>query len=181
MDDIKGKKSGVLMPIFSLPSKYGIGSLGKRAFTFADFLKKTGQTYWQILPIVPTGYCDSPYQTVCGDAGNPYFIDLEILRDKKLLTYREVESAIDKCDFIDYGKLYKERYPLLKKAFSRFDTSSKEFKRFLKISMGSCSELEVHLSFSKDLNYIDEELYKDLSNENDEIGRMINVTLQKWV
>lgn len=132
MDDIKDKKSGVLMPIFSLPSKYGIGSLGKRAFTFADFLKKAGQTYWQILPIVPTGYCDSPYQTVCGDAGNPYFIDLEILRDKKLLTYREVESAIDKSDFIDYGKLYKERYLLLKKAFSRFDTSSKEFKRFLK-------------------------------------------------
>ena len=126
------KKSGILMPIFSLPSKYGIGSFGKWAYKFADFLKRSGQTYWQILPLVPTGYCDSPYQTVCGDAGNPYFIDLEVLRDKKLLTYREVESAIDKGDRINYGRLYQERFALLRKAYSRFDKSDGDFLKFLK-------------------------------------------------
>ena len=126
------KKCGILLPIFSLPTKYGIGSFGKWAYKFVDFLKKAGQSYWQILPLVPTGYCDSPYQTVCGDAGNPYFIDVEILRDKKLLTYRETESAIDKGDEIDYGRLYSERYALLRKAYKRFDVNSRAFKAFLK-------------------------------------------------
>lgn len=135
MDDIdvkNVKKSGILMPVFSLPSKYGIGSFGKWAYKFVDFLKAAGQTYWQMLPLVMTGYCDSPYQTVCDVSGNPYFIDLETLRDERLLTYREVEAAIDKCDNIDYGRLYNERYPLLRKAFSRFDTSEPAFKAFVK-------------------------------------------------
>ena len=69
------------MPVSSLPSKYGIGSFGKWAYRFVDFLKEAGQTYWQMLPLVMTGYGDSPYQTVCDVSGNPYFIDLETLRD----------------------------------------------------------------------------------------------------
>ena len=126
------KSAGILLPVSELPSKYGIGSFGKWAYTFVDFLKKSNQSYWQILPLVQTGYGDSPYQTVCDISGNPYFIDLEILRSKRLLTYREVEAAIDKGDKIDYGKLYYERYPLLRKAFSRFDVSDKAFRAFVK-------------------------------------------------
>ena len=126
------KSAGILLPVSELPSKYGIGSFGKWAYKFVDFLKNANQKYWQVLPLVQTGYGDSPYQTVCDISGNPYFIDLEILRDKKLLTYREVEAAIDKNDKIDYGKLYFERYPLLRKAFARFDTSDRGFKAFVK-------------------------------------------------
>lgn len=119
------------MPIFSLPSKYGIGSFGKWAYSFVDFLKKSGHTYWQMLPLMQTGFADSPYASCADGSGNPYFIDLEVLRTKKLLTYREVESAIDKNDYIDYGKLYVERYALLRKAFTRFDVNDKNFKAFL--------------------------------------------------
>ena len=126
------RSAGILMPISELPSKYGIGSFGKWAYTFVDFLKKSGQTYWQILPLVQTGYGDSPYQTSCDVSGNPYFIDLEILRSERLLTYREVEAAIDKADKIDYGKLYYERFPLLRKAYERFDLNDKAFKAFVK-------------------------------------------------
>ncbi len=126
------KKCGIIMPISALPSKYGIGSLGKSAKSFVDFLKKAGHSYWQILPLVQTGYGDSPYQSCADRSGNPYFIDLELLRSEKLLTFREVETAIEKGNKIDYGRLYQERYPLLRKAFSRFDTRDEEFQKFLK-------------------------------------------------
>ena len=102
------RKCGLLMPVSALPSKYGIGSFGKWAYAFVDFLKKSGHTYWQMLPLVQTGYADSPYATCADGSGNPYFIDLEVLRTKRLLTYREVEAAIDKEDYIDYGKLYSQ-------------------------------------------------------------------------
>lgn len=125
------KRCGLIMPVFSLPSKYGIGSFGKWAYMFVDFLKKSGHSYWQMLPLTQTGYADSPYATCSDASGNPYFIDLEVLRSKKLLTYREVEAAIDKDDYIDYGKLYVERYALLRKAFSRFDVEDKDFRAFL--------------------------------------------------
>jgi len=126
------KKCGIIMPISALPTKYGIGSLGKSAKQFVDFLKKSSHSYWQILPLVQTGYGDSPYQSCSDRSGNPYFIDLEILRSEKLLTFREVETAIEKGNKIDYGALYFNRYPLLRKAFSRFDTKDEDFLRFLK-------------------------------------------------
>lgn len=143
------KQTGILLPIFSLPSKYGIGSFGKWAYTFVDFLKKSGQEYWQILPLVQTGYGDSPYQTTCDISGNPYFIDLEVLRSKRLLTYREVEAAIDKSEKIDYGKLYNDRYPLLRKAFSRFDTKDSKFKAFLK--KGEFNDYALFMTLSQKL------------------------------
>ena len=83
------RAAGILMPIFSLPGRYGIGTLGKEAYRFADFLEKSGQTYWQVLPIGPTGYGDSPYQSFSTFAGNPYFIDLETLVAEGLLTKEE--------------------------------------------------------------------------------------------
>ena len=73
------RTSGILMPIFSLPSNHGIGTFGKEAYNFVDFLVKGGQTYWQLLPLNPTNYGDSPYQSFSSFAGNPYFIDLDML------------------------------------------------------------------------------------------------------
>ena len=116
------RTSGVLMPISSLPSQYGIGTMGKEARRFVDFLEKGGQTYWQILPICPTSYGDSPYQSPSGFAGNPYFIDLDILCTKKLLKKSECRSYQwnVKDDTVDYALLYKNRYDLLRKAKVRF-------------------------------------------------------------
>ena len=116
------RTSGVLMPISSLPSPYGIGTMGKAARKFVDFMKKGGQRYWQILPISQTGYGDSPYQSFSSYAGNPYFIDLEYLCKDKLLTKKECESfdwgGSEK--YVDYGTMYVSRYALLKKAYERF-------------------------------------------------------------
>ena len=116
------RTSGVLMPISSLPSPYGIGTMGKAARKFVDFLKKGGQKYWQILPICPTSYGDSPYQSFSSFAGNPYFIDLEILCKDKLLTKKECESYDwgGSESYVDYGIMYVSRYALLRKAYERF-------------------------------------------------------------
>lgn len=116
------RTSGVLMPISSLPSEYGIGTMGKEAKRFVDFLVKGGQRYWQILPICPTSYGDSPYQSFSSFAGNPYFIDLELLCEEGLL-HKEECDAITWCereDSVDYPTLYENRYGLLKKAYQRF-------------------------------------------------------------
>lgn len=113
-------KSGILMAVSSLPSKYGIGSFGKEAFAFVDFLAKTGQTCWQVLPLNPTSYGDSPYQSPASRAGNPYFIDLPTLAQKGLLTEQELEENQHDTPRVDYGWLFETRYPLLRKAYSRF-------------------------------------------------------------
>ena len=112
------RASGILMPVFSLPGPFGIGTLGKEAFAFVDFLAEAKQTYWQILPIGPTGYGDSPYQSFSAFAGNPYFIDYRLLADVGLLTADEVPAARP-VGPIDYGALYNERPVILKKAADR--------------------------------------------------------------
>ena len=115
------RKSGVLLPVASLPSRYGIGCFSKEAYQFVDQLEKCGQSFWQILPLGPTGYGDSPYQSCSTFAGNPYFIDLEELQKMGWLSQEEC----DDCDFgkqeqkIDYHKLYLHREPLLRKAYER--------------------------------------------------------------
>ncbi len=116
------RSSGVLLHISSLPSPYGIGTVGKEAYKFVDFLKKAGQRYWQILPICPTGFGDSPYQSFSSFAGNPYFIDPDTLCREKLLTKEEIEAAELSGDpaKVDYEKQYNRRYPLLRKAYERF-------------------------------------------------------------
>lgn len=88
------RASGVLLPVSSLPSKYGIGSFSKEAFEFVDQLKRGGQKYWQILPLGPTGYGDSPYQSFSTFAGNPYFIDLETLIEEGLLQEKNATAWI---------------------------------------------------------------------------------------
>ena len=115
------RRAGLLMPIFSLPGKYGIGSFSKEARAFADFLKEAGQSYWQILPLGPTGYGDSPYQSFSTFAGNPYFIDLEQLQEEGYLSEADCAELVEATESqIDYGMLYEKRYPVLKKAMDRF-------------------------------------------------------------
>lgn len=113
-------KSGILMPVSSLPSPYGIGSLGQCARDFVDFLVETSQTCWQILPINPTAYGDSPYQSPCSQAGNPYFIDLPQLKEAGLLTGEELVENRHDTPRVDYGWMWNTRFALLRKAFSRF-------------------------------------------------------------
>lgn len=115
------RKSGILMHISSLPGPYGIGSMGKSAYEFVDFLSEAGQRYWQILPLCPTGYGDSPYQSFSTFAGNPYLIDLCQLMEEGLLTREEVE-AIDWGDShrVDYNRLYQNRGKLFSLACQRF-------------------------------------------------------------
>ena len=86
------RSSGILLPVSSLPSPYGIGTFGKAAYEFADFLKASGQKYWQVLPLGPTSYGDSPYQSFSTFAGNPYFIDLEELVKEGLITKKDIEK-----------------------------------------------------------------------------------------
>ena len=128
---VRKHKAGILMPISSLPNKYGIGSFGKEAFDFVDFLKDSKQSYWQILPLGQTSYGDSPYQSPSINAGNPYFVDLDILYEEGLLTRKELKEAIHKTKKVDYGWLFENRYLTLRKAFSRF-TKNNEYKRFIK-------------------------------------------------
>lgn len=112
---------GVLLPVFSLPSPYGIGTFGKEAFRFVDFLAAGKQAYWQMLPLNPTSYGDSPYQSFSAFALNPYFIDLDKLEEEGLLTALDLEPVtVPFKDRIDYGWVYFNRYPVLRKAFSRF-------------------------------------------------------------
>ena len=128
------KRSGVLLALSSLPSPYGIGSLGKPAFEFADFLHSCGCSIWQILPLCVTSYGDSPYQSPSAKGLNYYFIDLDILCEKGLLTKEEISARTENGDgrFVDYGYLFQNRLPLLEKAFSRFDKEDSRFLDFVK-------------------------------------------------
>lgn len=122
--------SGILLHISSLPSRFGIGTLGREAFAFVDFLVSAGQKYWQMLPLTPTGFGDSPYQSFSAFAGNPYFIDLELLCDEGLLKEDEIsQNAHADPERVDYGALYESRTAVLKKAFERF-APNEEFELF---------------------------------------------------
>lgn len=124
------RSAGILMPISSLPSKHGIGTLGVEAYKFVDFLKKANQTYWQVLPIGPTSYGDSPYQTLSTYAGNPYFIDLDILVKDGLLKKSDIKD-IKNNTTIDYGYLYETRFDLLYIAYQNGKEKFKdEFNKF---------------------------------------------------
>lgn len=115
------RSCGVLLPVSSLPSPYGIGTLGKDAYEFIDFLAKAGQSWWQVLPVGPTSYGDSPYQSFSTYAGNPYFVDLDLLVQDGLLTKKEIVATDwgDDDERVDYEKLYAGRFLLLAKAAAR--------------------------------------------------------------
>ncbi len=122
------REAGILLPISALNSKYGIGSFSKEAYTFIDWLKGAGQSYWQILPLGPTSFGDSPYQSFSSFAGNPYYIDLCELINEGLLQKEECELDFGKNErTIDYTKIYNNRIPLLKKSFARFVKNDKYY------------------------------------------------------
>ncbi len=129
------RKSGILFPVASLPGKYGIGSFSKEAYKFVDFLKASGQSYWQILPLGPTGYGDSPYQSFSTFAGNPYFINLDKLIEEGLLTKAEVNKYDwgNSDSYIDYEKIWLSRFKVLEIAYERSDIENNNaYKKYVK-------------------------------------------------
>ena len=153
------RESGILLPISSLPSDFGIGCFSKEAYTFVDQLASAGQKYWQILPLGPTSYGDSPYQSFSTYAGNPYFIDLEVLIRQGVLSQEECDTA----DFgtnpraVDYGRIYKARFKLLRMAYERSDiTQNQDFLAF-------CSEnswwLEDYALFMAVKNFFEDQCW----------------------
>ena len=119
----KERGCGVLMHISSLPGPYGIGTLGENAYKFVDFLREAGQTYWQILPVCPTSYGDSPYQSFSTFAGNPYFIDFDLLEKDGYLSkadYEGLDWGSDETS-VDFGMLYIKRHELFEKIQNYFE------------------------------------------------------------
>lgn len=150
------RASGILLPISMLPSNYGIGCFSKEAYDFVDGLKKAHQHFWQVLPLGPTSYGDSPYQSFSTFAGNPYFIDLETLKSEGLLTRKE----IDDCDFgdneryIDYEKIYLDRFDVLRNAYERFDCeNNNEYKNFLRENEFWLNDYSLYMAVK---NYFDD-------------------------
>lgn len=149
------RKSGILLHISSLPSEYGIGKMGKHAFEFVDFLVKSGVKLWQILPLSPTSYGDSPYQSFSVNAGNPYFIDFEILEGDGLLEAEDYKNIVWETspDKVDYALIYDKCFDVLRIAYSRFKSS--KFPAYKKFS-------------DKNKNWLDEyALFMALKFEND--------------
>ncbi len=128
------RRAGILMPVSSLPSPYGIGTLGKGAYAFVDWLQSAGMKIWQVLPLLPTGYGDSPYQSCASNALNYYFIDFAILEEEGLLEGSDYADIVWSEDDrrVDYGRQFVHKIPVLKKAFDRFDKRSADWQAFLR-------------------------------------------------
>lgn len=149
------RKGCILMHISSLPSAYGIGKLGKSAYAFIDFLYRSGIKCWQILPLSPTSYGDSPYQSFSVNAGNPYFIDFETLEEEGLLERDEYDSIIweDDSRHVNYNLIYKNCFNVLRKAYSRFKPSKcPEYEEFTRKNKSWLNEyaLFMALKFKND-------------------------------
>lgn len=142
------RKSGILMPVFSLPGDYGIGTMGKQAYEFVDFLKKAGQKCWQVLPVGQTGYGNSPYQTVSAFGGSCYLIDLDMLIEEGLLEKSEIEDIRWNVseEKVDFGLLYLYRMKVLKIAFARFDEKTPEYEKFLEEESFWINDLALFMS-----------------------------------
>ena len=149
------RSAGILLSITSLPSPYGIGTIGKEARAFADFLKKAGQTVWQILPVGPTSYGDSPYQAFSTYAGNPYLIDLDTLCEEGLITKEQLDSFDWGSDpgQVDYEKIYNARFPALRIAFENF--KKQDQKAYLKFTRQNCKWLKNYALFMALKNHFD--------------------------
>lgn len=154
------RSAGILLSITSLPTPYGIGTIGKEAREFADFLKKAGQKVWQILPVGPTSYGDSPYQSFSTYAGNPYLIDLDTLAEEGLVTKEELDSYDwgDDDRHVDYEKIYNSRYKVLRSAFETFskkDAKSEEKKAFRAFTRKNSGWLKNYALYMAIKNYYD--------------------------
>ena len=144
------RQAGVLLHVTSLPSKYGVGTLGKESFEFIDWLKKGNMKIWQVLPLVPTSYGDSPYQSVSSTALNHYLIDYDILKEKGLLEEEDYKDEYNVNSVrVDYSYLFNVKNRILRKAFSRFNTNTKKFKDFL--NSGEYNDYALYMTL-KELN-----------------------------
>jgi 4-alpha-glucanotransferase len=166
--------SGILLHISSLPNGYGIGSLGQTAYDFIDFLKKSNQKIWQVLPIGPTSFGDSPYQTLSRFAGNHYFIDLEFLCHDGLLQLKEVRELKTKEQTINYHELFITRLPILRLAYSRFDKTSKAFQLFLEEEASWLPDYALYMSIKEVMQG------KSWNEWDDEYRRRDKTTLRKF-
>lgn len=130
-DNTLKRGAGLLLPISSLPSPYGIGTLGREAYKFVDYLAEAGQKYWQVLPVGPTSYGDSPYQSFSAFAGNPYFIDLDYLVEEGLITKAQIKKFPwgDNAEYIDYATVYNSRFEILRMAFENSDYANEDAYR----------------------------------------------------
>ena len=148
------RSAGILLPITALPSPYGVGTMGQSARDFIDFLHDSSQTYWQVLPIGPTSFGDSPYQSFSTFAGNPYLIDLDTLIAEGLLTQNDVDSVKWGADpqKVDYGLLYKTRFNVLRKAVKKlWDDHTFEVSQFCKLEHSWLDDYALYMSL-KDAN-----------------------------
>ena len=174
--------SGIIMHITSLPNKYGIGSFGEEAFKFVDFLKNAGQKHWQVLPLGPTGYGDSPYQCFSAFAGNPYFIGLDLLVKDELLKLEDIEN-IDlgkEKERVDYYKIFKNKMEILKKAYKNNKENLEEFKLENKkwiedyglfMALKTKFDLKAWYTWDKDIRFREKEAMDKYKKElEDEIG-----------
>ncbi len=144
MNSLFERGTGILCHISSLPNKYGIGTLGKEAYEFADYLKSAHVKYWQVLPLQQTGFGDSPYSSVCCNSGNPYFIDLVALKDEGLLDDEELASCEMPQGKVYYAALFDVRYKVLRLAYARFNIRDSEFLRF--VESGEFDDYAVFMS-----------------------------------
>ena len=168
--------SGILLSISSLPSPYGIGTLGREAYNFVDLLGDLKQKYWQVLPVGPTIFGDSPYQPSSGCAGNIYFIDLDKLVDEGLLEKEEILGynwGTDESE-IDYAALHQNRCKILQKAFERFDTNAQEFQDFVKKQSEWLEQYALFMTLKAD------NLYKNWSEWPSEYRNPQTVALEKY-
>lgn len=146
--------AGILLAVTSLPSPYGIGTMGKEAFRFVDTLSDLRQKYWQVLPIGPTSFGDSPYQSFSAFAGNPYLIDLDILIAEGLLKQEEVDGYNwgNKKDDVDYALIYESRFKVLKSAFERFDAKDEAFRKFCKENEDWLEDYSLYMAVKNEMN-----------------------------
>ena len=168
--------SGILLSISSLPSPYGIGTLGREAYNFVDLLGDLKQKYWQVLPVGPTIFGDSPYQPSSGCAGNIYFIDLDKLVDEGLLEKEEILGynwGTDESE-IDYAALHQNRCKILQKAFERFDTNAQDFQDFVKKQSEWLEQYALFMTLKTD------NLYKNWSEWPSEYRNPQTVALEKY-
>ena len=162
------RKSGILLHISALPNKHGIGTFGKEAYEFVDFLKMGGIKYWQVLPLGPTSYGDSPYQSFSAFAGNPYFIDYDILKEEGLLKYSEYRGLKTNNKRVDYEHIYNTKFDILEIAFSRFDIEKEEYKEFKKENSYWLDNYSLFMSIKRYFNNVAWSKWDKLYQNKDE-------------
>lgn len=154
------RKTGILLPVFSIPSNYGIGDFGEGAYRFIDFLSASGQSFWQMLPIGPTTVGDSPYQSPSAFGGNPYFISPDILRKEGLIKADEIAGAENK-ERIDYAHVYNTKFHTLKTAFSRFDRNSWDYQEFCEENKDWLYDHSLYFTLKKHFNNLPFNMWND--------------------